>query len=472
MSCNLKFLYNKFFRITKKLLPTHFLIIGFFLIEFIGSVLLWLPISSHNFKSVGIVDAFFTATSALCVTGLTVKNTLLQWSLFGKIVIMLLIEIGGLGFMTIITVFFIFAGKKITLKERLIIQESLNQLNYTGIVALVKRIFNWVIIIQGIGALVLSIRFMFEPNINFFKAIFMGIFHSISSYCNAGFDIIGEKSMAPYVKDFTINFTVMTLITLGAIGYTVMADIIYVFRDLAYKKLSFSKKFSRLKLHSKLAIISTVILSLLGAFIILIFEFNNTKTLGQLNFFDKIMASLFQSISSRTTGFDTIDEIDLHQNSKIITLILMFIGGSPGGTAGGVKTVTVAILILSVICAIKGSNKIEAFKRTISFYTLQRALAIIFFNFSAVILSTLIISELNPNIDFIDVLFETTSAVGTVGLSLGLVANFSVLCKLIICFDMIIGKLGPVSIAVALLLRHRNAAENLINYPKEKVIVG
>ena len=157
MSCNLKFLYNKFFRITKKLLPTHFLIIGFFLIEFIGSVLLWLPISSHNFKSVGIVDAFFTATSALCVTGLTVKNTLLQWSLFGKIVIMLLIEIGGLGFMTIITVFFIFAGKKITLKERLIIQESLNQLNYTGIVALVKRIFNWVIIIQGIGALVLSI---------------------------------------------------------------------------------------------------------------------------------------------------------------------------------------------------------------------------------------------------------------------------------------------------------------------------
>ena len=187
---------------------------------------------------------------------------------------------------------------------------------------------------------------------------------------------------------------------------------------------------------------------------------------------NKILASFFQSVSSRTTGFNSINETALNQNSKIITIILMFIGGSPGGTAGGIKTVTAAILVLAVICAIKGKNKIEIFKRTISFHTLQRALAITFFNFGTVFLSTLLLSALNPNIDFIDILFETTSAVGTVGLSVGLTAGFSIFCKLIICVDMIIGKLGPASVAVALLLRHKNVAENLINYPEEKVIVG
>ncbi len=462
----------KFLRSIKKLPPIHILMIEFFLIEIIGSFLLWLPISSRNNQSVDFMDAFFTATSALCVTGLTVKNTLLQWSVFGKIIIMLLIEIGGLGFMTIITVFFIFAGKKITLKERLMVQESLNQLNSKGIVALVKRIFYWVIIIQGIGAAILTLKFLSMPNNNFFKALFMGIFHSISSYCNAGFDIIGDENMTPYVKDITVNLTVMTLITLGGIGYTVMADFIYVFRELAYKKLSLAKKISRLKLHTKLVIISTLALSIFGAFFILLCEFTNEQTLGPLSFPNKILASFFQSVSSRTTGFNSINEYALNQNSKIVTVILMFVGGSPGGTAGGIKTVTAAILILAVICAVQGKNKIEVFKRTISFYTLQRALTITFFNFGAVYLSALLLNALNPNIDFVDILFETTSAVGTVGLSVGLTAGFSVVCKLIICIDMIIGKLGPASVAVALLLRRKNVAENLINYPEEKVIVG
>lgn len=471
MSASIKFLIGRFNQLSKKLSASHILILGFFLIQFVGCILLWLPISSEN-SGVDFIDAFFTATSALCVTGLTVKNTLVQWSLFGKIVIMILIEIGGLGFMTIITSFFIFFGKKITLRERLIIQKSLNQLNYRGIVALVKRIFYWVLIIQGIGALVLSIRFMFIPHVNFFWALFMGIFHSISAYCNAGFDIIGNESIVPFAKDLTVNITVMILIIFGGIGYTVMADLLYVFRDLSYKKLSFEKKFYRLKLHSKLVIITSIILIFGGATLIFLYECLNSATIGNFNLFDKIQVSFFQSVTSRTAGFFSIDQTSMCTNSKLITIILMFIGGSPGSTAGGIKTVAFAVLFLSIISAIKCRKDIEAFSRTISFQTLQRALAITFLNFLAVILSTLLIGSLNPDFEFIDILFEITSAVGTVGLGLGISQKVSVVCKIIICIDMMIGKLGPVSVAIALITQNRNSIGNLINYPQEKIIVG
>lgn len=463
-------LATKFYLLAKKLSPTHILIIAFLLIQFVGCILLWLPISSKT-NGVSFIDAFFTATSALCVTGLIVKNTLWQWSLFGKLVIMTLIEIGGLGFMTIIAALFILIGKKITLKERLIIQESLNQLNYKGIVAFVKKISCWVLVMQGFGALVLSVRFMFLPDINFYWAIFLGVFHSISAYCNAGFDLIGNNNMVPFVNDITVNLTVMILITLGGIGYVVIEDCFHVFIDLAYKKLTLLQKFERLKLHSKLVIISSIILTFCGAALIFMCEFTNPATLANSKLSEKIFASFFQSVSARTAGFNSISEHGLRPVSKLITIILMFIGGSPGGTAGGVKTVTFAVLVLSVINAAKGSNRIEVFERTISFYNLQKALTITFFNFAAIFISSLLLSIFHPNLDFLDIIFETSSAVGTVGLTVGVMSHLSTIGKLIICIDMMIGKLGPISIAVALFLKRANT-NNIINYPQEKVIIG
>ena len=467
INCFSRFLYS----LIKKLSPSHILILGFIFLDLIAAFLLWLPIS-NKYNNISFIDAFFTATSALSVTGLTVKNTFLQFSLFGKIIIMLLIEIGGLGFMTIITSFFIFLGKKITLKERLIIQESLNQLNYKGVVALVKKIFYWVLIIQGIGALILSIRFMFEKNNNFIWAIFLGVFHSISAYCNAGFDLIGTKNLSPYVGDLTINLIIMALIFFGGVGYTVVADFLRVFRDLAYKKLSFRQKIDRLKLHSKLVIVTNAILIFTGALLFFLYEINNNLTLKNLSFGQKILAAFFESITTRTAGFFSIDQNSLSVNSKLLAIILMFIGGSPGSTAGGVKTVTFTVLILSIVSAVKAKKNIEAFGRTISFHTLQRTIAIISLNFLAIFISTQIISLFYPEFDFIDILFEITSAVGTVGLGLGISEKVSWVFKLLICLDMIIGKVGPVSIAMLLLTKSKNSTEKLMTYPEEKIIVG
>ncbi len=454
-----------------KLSSTQILIFGFLLLDLIGSILLWLPIC--NKYEINFIDAFFTATSALCVTGLTVKNTFLQFSLFGKIIIMFLIEIGGLGFMTIIASFFIFSGKKIGLKQRLIIQESLNQLNYKGVVALVKKIFCWVLIIQGFSALILALRFMFY-NKNFLWSIFLGLFHAVSAFCNAGFDLIGEESLSPFVGDFIINFIIMGLIIIGGIGYSVLADFFYVFRELAYKKIDFKKKFDRLKLHSKLVVIFNVLLIFFGGILFLIYECNNKFTIGNFSLYKKILAALFESITTRTAGFFTVSQNNLRACSKFLAIILMFIGGSPGSTAGGIKTTAIAVFIFSIWSIIKGKKNIEIFDRSVSFLILQRALAIMALNFFAIIFSSQVISFFYNEFDFLDILFEITSAVGTVGLGLGISQRLAWYFKLLICLDMIIGKLGPVSIAMVLIARNnnKNLGERLINCPEEKIIVG
>ena len=454
-----------------KLSSTQILIFGFLLLDLIGSILLWLPIC--NKYEINFIDAFFTATSALCVTGLTVKNTFLQFSLFGKIIIMLLIEIGGLGFMTIIASFFIFSGKKIGLKQRLIIQESLNQLNYKGVVALVKKIFYWVLIIQGFSALILALRFMFY-NENFLWSLFLGLFHAVSAFCNAGFDLIGEESLSPFVGDFIINFVIMGLIIIGGIGYSVLADFFYVFRELAYKKIDFRKKFDRLKLHSKLVVIFNVLLIFFGGILFLIYEFNNEFTIGNFSLYKKILAAFFESVTTRTAGFFTVSQNNLCACSKFLAIILMFIGGSPGSTAGGIKTTAIAVFIFSIWSIIKGKKNIEIFDRSVSFLILQRALAIMALNFFAIIFSTQVISFFYNEFDFLDILFEITSAVGTVGLGLGISQKLAWGFKLLICLDMIIGKLGPVSIAMVLIARNnnKNLGERAINCPEEKIIVG
>lgn len=451
-----------------ELSPAQFLVLGFFLVIVVGSFLLNLPIASKDGESVGFINAIFTATSAVCVTGLVVVNTLANWTLFGKIIILLLIQIGGLGFMTLTTSIFILIGRKITFKERLIIQEALNEYTLAGMVRLIKKILLGTLIIEGIGALLLSIRFIPERGI--LEGIFYSVFHSISAFCNAGFDIIGGNSLSPYVGDVLVNITVITLIILSGLGFTVWWDIIKVSKEKKQKKLSFKKCFKKLTLHSKLVLVITAILISFGFIFFFVVEYNNPNTLGPMGIKDKLLAGLFQSVTPRTAGFNTIDLSQLTDTSKFMTIIYMFIGGSPAGTAGGVKTVTIFVIILAVIAVIRGKKRVEAFDRTIPYEVIQRALAVIIISLGVVISVTMLLS-LSEGGNFMDIFFESTSAFGTVGLSLGATNSLTFFGKLIISITMFIGRLGPVTMVLAFSLRS-NKDKGQIKKPEEKVMVG
>lgn len=453
--------------------PPHIIVFSFFIVILIGTFLLNLPIASKSGESVGFIDAMFTATSAVCVTGLVVVNTYFHWTLFGKIVILLLIQIGGLGFMSLFTIILVFLGKRITLKGRILIQESFNLATFKGMVMFLKKIIRVTFIIEGIGAIILSLRFIPEYGIK--GGIFRGIFHSISAFCNAGFDILGSNSLIPYSTDYIINITIMLLIILGGLGFTVLIDINNYVR---YKINKFRKNKTKLfvmSLHSKLALTVTAILILLGMVLTFIIEYNNPKTLANLRFDQKLLVSLFQSVTLRTAGFDAIGQADLNYGSKFLAIILMAIGGSPGGTAGGIKTVTIGVLVLAVISVIRGKDSIIAFKKTISISTIQKSLAIIIMMMTLIFTATIILTMTEKGIgiqfDFIDILYEVSSALGTVGLSTGITASLSFVGKIVIILCMFIGRLGPITIILALSFRKRSK-KNVIHYPEEKVIVG
>lgn len=453
--------------------PPHIIVFSFFIVILIGTFLLNLPISSQNGESIGFIDAMFTATSAVCVTGLVVVNTYYHWSLFGKIVILLLIQIGGLGFMSLFTIVLVFLGKKITLKGRILIQESFNLSTFKGMVMFLKKIIKVTFVIEGLGAIILSLRFI--PEYGFIGGVFRGVFHSISAFCNAGFDILGANSLMPYSTDYVINITIMVLIILGGLGFTVLIDIS---KYVKYKIAKFRKKKVELFImtaHSKLALTITAILILLGAILTFIIEYKNPETLLNLRFDQKILASMFQSVTLRTAGFDAIGQADLNYGSKFLAIILMAIGGSPGGTAGGIKTVTIGALVLAVISVIKGKDCITAFKKTISVSTIQKALSVIMMMMTLIFTATIILTMTEKGIgtqyEFIDILYEVASALGTVGLSTGITPSLSFIGKIVIILCMFIGRLGPITIVLALSFTKLNK-KNVIHYPEEKIIVG
>ncbi len=453
--------------------PPHIIVFSFFVVIMIGTFLLSLPISSQNGESVGFIDALFTATSAVCVTGLVVVNTYYHWSLFGKIIILCLIQIGGLGFMSLFTIILVVLGKKITLRGRILIQESFNLSTFKGMVMFLKKIIRVTFIIEGIGAVILSIRFI--PEYGLIGGIFKGIFHSISAFCNAGFDILGDSSLMPYSTDYVINITIMILIILGGLGFTVLIDIINYIKYKIDKARNKKVKLFVMTVHSKLTLTITGILILLGAILTFIIEFNNPQTLANLRLDEKILASTFQSVTLRTAGFDAIGQANLNYGSKFLAIILMAIGGSPGGTAGGIKTVTIGVLVLAVISVIKGKDCITAFKKTISVSTIQKALSVIMMMMSLIFMATIILTMtekgLGVEYEFIDLLYEVSSALGTVGLSTGITPSLSTLGKIIIILCMFIGRLGPITITLALSFRKLNK-KNVIHYPEEKIIVG
>ena len=448
--------------IVNKMEPTQIMVIGFAIVILIGAILLSMPISTQNGESIGFLDALFTSTSAVCVTGLIAVDTSTYWSFFGQLIIITLIQIGGLGFMTVTTLFSLIIKKRINLKERLLIQESLNQIDLSGLVKLTRYILLTTFFIEGTGALLLSTVFI--PQFGILNGIWYSIFHAISAFCNAGFDLMGVvsgpfSSLTYYVNNFTITITISLLIILGGIGFPVILDVIR------------NKKLSKLTIHSKVVLFSTIVLIAFGMLFILLLEYNNPNTLGKLGFGGKILASLFQSITIRTAGFNTIDLAAMRESSIFVMIILMFIGASPASTGGGIKTTTIATLILTVKSFILEKQDIEVCKRRISETTVKKSLGIFLIGITIVVMGTLIISITDPDFSLLEVEFEVVSAIATVGLSIGGSPNLSVLGKIFIMLFMFMGRVGSLNILMA--LSSRGVKNNPpIRYPEGKIIVG
>lgn len=436
-----------------KLNPPRVLALGFASLILLGSILLNLPIATKTGESIGYVNALFTSASAVCVTGLAVVNTGEFWSIFGQITIIILIQMGGLGFMTMATIGALIVGKKITLKERLIIKEQLNQETMSGLVKLTKYVILSTFAIEAIGALLLSTRFI--PIYGWIKGTYFSIFHSISAFCNAGFDLTGD-SIAPFVGDFTINMTIAALIILGGLGFTVYIDI------------SRQRSFKKLHLHSKLVLTITGILLIIGMVVFLLIEYNNPLTLRTLSGYEKLISSFFQSVVPRTAGFYSIDMGGLHDTTVFFMVILMFIGGSPGSTGGGIKTTTFGTLMLTTISVIKGEKDVVAYRKRISNEIINRSLAIATIGIILVIVVSFVLT-VTESATFLDVLFETTSAFATVGLTRGITPNLTDFAKVVLTFTMYAGRVGPLTMAFA--FAKQNAKKGY-TYSDGNIMVG
>jgi len=337
--------------------PAQVLALGFSGVILLGALLLDLPVASKSFESVGFINALFTATSAVCVTGLVVVDTATHWTLFGQLIILVLIQIGGLGFMTMATMFALVVGKKISLKSRLVMQEALSHQNISGVVRVTRNVLVMTFSIEALGAVILSTKFV--PEFGMGHGIFLSIFHSVSAFCNAGFDLMGNfVSLTAYVKDPVINFTIMGLIVTGGLGFTVLSD------------LALKRNFKTLNLNTKLAVTVTAALIAFGTLFFFIVEYNNPDTIGNLSMLEKWMASMFQSVTPRTAGFNTLPINKLTMSSLLMTIVLMFIGGCPASTAGGIKTTTFGLILFNIGSVISGYEETVMFKRRVSRCTL------------------------------------------------------------------------------------------------------
>lgn len=461
----------RFNKITRKLSPAQTILISFLLVIILGSILLYLPISQAPGIQVSFLDAFFTATSAVCVTGLTTHITATTWSVLGKIILLCLIQIGGLSLITFFTYFAVHLGKKVTIRDRLTLQAAFNSSNLNGMVRMVLLVIRGTLIFESVGALILFLFFL-TRGLPWYEAFFYGLFHSVSAFCNAGFDIIGDQSLIPYSSSFILSSVIMILIIIGGIGFTVWNDIVQIIK---HKLSSKTKKRISLSLHTKLVLVTTLLLLVIGTIYFIIAEYNNPATLGNLPWPQKLLASTFQSTTLRTAGFTTINQNGLKEASKLFSSILMLIGGSPGGTAGGMKTVTIAIVFCSVWTVINNYYDNYVFGRTLSYKTLMKALTIILLMLLLWGGSTALLSITERNSVYehsiIDIIYETSSALGTVGLTTGITPFLSSAGKIIIMICMFIGRIGPITLVVS--LAHRsNQIDSSVHYPKEDVMIG
>lgn len=435
--------------------PAQILSIGFLTLIFIGALLLMLPISTNDGHELSFLDAIFEATSAVCVTGLVVVDTGTTFTIFGQCVLLFLIQTGGLGFMTVGVVIAIFLGKNIGLKGRLMIQESLNQLSLEGMVRLVKFILLFTLLFEAIGALLLSIRW--SVDLGFPTSIYYGIFHSISAFNNAGFDIMGDyRSITSYAGDFIVVFILTSLLLIGGLGYTVILDI-------------WRKKFTgKLTLHTKLVLWISAILIVFPTILIFVLEFKNPGTLGSLSLKDKVLGAYFHAVVPRTAGFNSLNMSELSLSTQFVTMVLMFIGGGSGGTAGGIKVTTFLIILLAIWNLIRGNDDINIMERRISKDLVYRSFAITVYSIGIVSIISFILT-ITEDAPLNVILFEVISAFATVGMSLGLTPDLSPVGKIAISLLMFIGRVGPLTIAFALAKKQNKLP---YKYAEEKIMIG
>lgn len=445
---------------------TQVIVFGFLCAILVGAALLTLPIASAEGTWTHPIDALFTSTTSVCVTGLVVVDTYAHWSIFGQIVIMLLIQCGGLGIVAFTTIFIVAIGKKVTLSNRLLLVDAFNLKTLSGLIKFLKRIFLGTFLVEAIGAVLYMPVFIPEFGL---KGIFISIFTAISAFCNAGIDIIGNQSLMPYVSNVLVNGVTMTLIVLGGIGFIVWWDVLHVLNLIRKKDAKPRQFWERLHIHSKVVLLVTFTLIIGGMLTFLLLEHSNPATLGPMSWPKKIMAALFQSVTTRTAGFATISQKGLYEGSAFVCMILMFIGGSSVGTAGGVKTGTLAVVLITALSVIKGNDEVTVYGRKLPLTNIKKALAVIvvsvLLSFVAVVALTSVV-----DVDFIDGAFEAISAIATAGLSRDTTALLNIPGKLIIILCMYLGRIGPISMAIAF-TRKGNKKSKVI-YPEEEITVG
>ena len=431
---------------------------GFALIILLGSILLALPCVTQNGQSIGWFDGLFTSTSAVCVTGLIVRDTGTTFNLFGQLVLLCLIEVGGLGFMTFATLVLRILGRQISLRERMLIRESLNESGTGGMDSLIRWVARSAFTVQGLGALALSLRFI--PLYGPLKGIYYSIFHAVSAFCNAGFDLFGNySSLTAFRGDVLINLTVMALIVVGGLGFSVLRNLID------------RKRGHYLFLQTRLVLAGFAVLLVFGFLFVLVAEWNNPETLGKLPFGEKLLAALFQSVTLRTAGFNTINQHALRPATKLVSGMLMLIGASPASTGGGVKVTTLAVIFLTVRMTVRGEHGIVVFRRSISDGIVRRALAVAMIALGIALTDIIVISLLQPEMDFMDLVMECTSAMGTVGVSAFGSASLNAVSRIMIILTMYLGRIGPLTMALMLAQKQRGSRGQL-QYPEGNIMIG
>ena len=446
-------------KIQDKITYVRIIAVGYMTVILIGTLLLLLPPATRAGESTGILTALFTATSATCVTGLVVVDTATHWTAFGQTVILLMIQIGGLGFMTLGVLLALILRRRISLRTRGILQESMNYMQLGGVIRLVKITFWGTCLFEGCGAVLLAVRFI--PVFGIAKGILYGIFHSVSAFCNAGFDLMGGysgkySSFVEFHGDVLINCVLMALVILGGLGFFVWSDL---------KKNGC--RWKRYMLHTKITLFTTVLLLVAGT--ILYFLFENDNLLAQMSGKDKFLAALFSSVTARTAGFNTIDTGGLTGASKLLTMLLMFIGGSPGSTAGGIKTVTALVLVAYVWSNLRESKGVNMFQRRLDDDVIRKASNVVVLSMLMAVVSVIFICFIQPYLPVEDVMFEVFSAIGTVGMSTGLTRDLSTASRIVIILLMYCGRIGSMSFALSFTERKKVAP---VQFPVEKIMIG
>jgi trk system potassium uptake protein len=446
--------------------PAQQIVLGFLTVIFIGSILLSLPIAQQI--PTPYIDHLFIATSAVCVTGLSPLVVVESYTIFGQVVVMLLMQIGGLSLMTFIALFMIAIGGKLNIQNKIVMQETLNRTSLADISKFILFILKYTLIFESLGFVLLATQFI--PLFGIADGLYKSLFISISAFNNAGFDILGGISLQNFVSNPVINFTVMFLIIMGGLGFSVWFDLRKSTKSI-FKNIPIKRIFSRMTVHVKIVLIVTAILILSGWMFIFLAEYSNSASLGPLSLTDKLMASLFQSVTLRTAGFATLDIGLLRPGTLVVMMLFMFIGGSPGGTAGGIKTTTMALVVLYVITELRNKDSLVLFKKTISRDVLRRAVTILVLSL-VIVFSGIVGLLFVQQGDVLTVAFEAVSAMGTVGLSMGITPFLNSWGKVIIIILMFIGRIGPVAVAYTLKSNRVMRRANLVEYPQGQVIVG